>query len=247
MPGGKRCRKRNSIRSPGNGRNAPSSTRTNTRRCIERERRRSGRLLGRAGEAHRLAEAVHQGQEHDLRLSRRLHKMVRGRRAERLGELHRPAPEGPRRPGRHHLGRRRPEPGQEGHLSRAARACLPARQRDEGARREARRPRHDLHADDSRGRLRDARLHADRRGAFRGVRRLLAGFAGEPHRGLPLRFRHHRGRRNPRRQAGAAQGEHRQGGREGGGRRRDGSPCAGREAHRQLGHDERGPRSLVPR
>ena len=36
-------------------------------------------------------------------------------------------------------------------------------------------------------------------------------FAREPHRGLPLRFRHHRRRRLARRQAGAAQGQHRQG------------------------------------
>jgi hypothetical protein len=37
------------------------------------------------------------------------------------------------------------------------------------------RPRHHLHADDPGGGLRDARLRADRRGPFGGVRRLLAG------------------------------------------------------------------------
>ena len=43
------------------------------------------------------------------------------------------------------------------------------------ARRQEGRPRHDLHADDPRGGLRDARLRAHRRDPFRGVRRLLAG------------------------------------------------------------------------
>ena len=55
------------------------------------------------------------------------------------------------------------------------------------ARRQEGRPRHHLHADDSRGGLRDARLRAHRRDPFRGVRRLLAGFARRPHRGLPSR------------------------------------------------------------
>ncbi len=40
------------------------------------------------------------------------------------------------------------------------------------------RPRHDLHADDPRGGVRDARLRADRRDPFGGVRRLLARGAG---------------------------------------------------------------------
>ncbi len=43
-----------------------------------------------------------------------------------------------------------------------------------GARRREGRPRHDLHADDSRGRRRDARVRAHRRGALGGLRRLLA-------------------------------------------------------------------------
>ena len=145
----------------------------------------------------------------------RLHQMVRGRRAQRLGQLHRPASEGPRRPGRDHLGGRRPGRGQEDHLSRAARACLPPRQRAEGARRQEGRPRHDLHADDPGGGLCDARLRADRRHPFRRLRRLLAGFARQPHRGLPLRFRHHRRRGPARRQADPAQGQYRQGDREG--------------------------------
>ena len=55
-----------------------------------------------------------------------------------------------------------------------------------------RRPRHDLSADDSGSRLRDAGLRADRRDPFRGVRRLLAGLACRPDRG------HHVGRRRYR-------------------------------------------------
>ena len=186
---------------------------------VSAKHRRPERLLGRAGEAHRLDEAFHQGEEHHLRIPERLHQMVRGRRAQHLGELHRPASEGPRRPGRDPLGGRRPGRGQEDHLSRAARACLPPRQCDEGARRQEGRPRHDLHADDPGGGLRDARLRADRRGPLRRLRRLLAGFAREPHRGLPLRFRHHRRRGPARRQADPAEGQHRQGDREGGERR----------------------------
>ena len=44
------------------------------------------------------------------------------------------------------------------------------------------RSRHDLSADDSGSGGRDARVRAHRRGAFGRVRRLLAGFAGRPHR-----------------------------------------------------------------
>ena len=51
-------------------------------------------------------------------------------------------------------------------------------------RRQEGRPRHHLHADDPRGGRRHARLRAHRRGAFGGVRRLLAGVARRPHRGL---------------------------------------------------------------
>ena len=45
------------------------------------------------------------------------HQMVRGRRAERLGQLHRPASGQARRPDRHHLGRRRSRGQQAHHLS----------------------------------------------------------------------------------------------------------------------------------
>ena len=49
--------------------------------------------------------------------------------------------------------------------------------------------------------VRDARLRAHRRDPFGGVRRLLAGFARRPHRGLRVERRHHRRRRRARRHA----------------------------------------------
>ena len=97
---------------------------------------------------------------------------------------------------------------------RAARAGLPLRQCAEEARRQEGRPRHHLYADDPGSGLCDARLRAHRRGPFGRLRRLLAGFARRPHRGLRVHVRHHRRRRPARRQAGAAQGQHRQGARQ---------------------------------
>ena len=82
---------------------------------------------------------------------RRVDQVVRGRHAERRVQLPRPPPRGPRRPGRDHLGRRRPEGFQAHHLSRAARAGLPPRQRAAQPRRQEGRPRHDLSADDPGG------------------------------------------------------------------------------------------------
>ena len=138
------------------------------------KRRRPRWILGRAGKAGRLAEALHQGQEHNLRVPEHLDQMVRGRRPQYLRQLHRPASQGPRRPGRHPLGGRQSGGRQEDHLPRIARTRLPARQRHEGARRQEGRPRHDLHADDTGDGLRDARLRQDRRRPFRRLRRLLA-------------------------------------------------------------------------
>ena len=214
---------------------------------VPAQRRGSGWVLGRGGETHRLAEALHQGEEHQLRIPERLGEMVRGRRPQHLRQLHRPPSEGPRRPGRDPLGRRRSGGRQEDHLPRASRACLPPRQRHEGARREEGRPRDDLHADDSGGGVRDARLRADRRHPLRGLRRLLAGFPGKPHRGLPLRFRHHRRRRLARRQADSAEGQHRQGDRARREGRRIRAQRPRRPPHRRQCRDAGGPRSLVPR
>src|SRR3546814_7484902 len=55
---------------------------------------------------------------------------------------------------------------------------LPLRQRAQGRRRQEGRSRHDLYADDPRGDLCLARLRADRRDPFGGVRRLLTRGAG---------------------------------------------------------------------
>ena len=148
------------------------------REALREERREAGQVLGQAGQADRLDQALHARQEHVLRLSRRLDQMVRGRHAQRLGQLHRPPPEEARRPGRHHLGARRsrraPAPH---HLSRAPPRGEHLRQRAQVDGRQARRPRHHLSADDPRGGLRHARLRAHRRHPFGGVRRLLAGLA----------------------------------------------------------------------
>ena len=101
-------------------------------------------------------------------------------------QLRRPASRQARRPDRHPLGRRRSEGRQEDHLQGAARRGLPLRQRAEGARRQEGRPRHHLHADDPGSGDLHARLRAHRRDPFGGVRRLLAGLARRPHRGLQV-------------------------------------------------------------
>jgi hypothetical protein len=72
-------------------------------------RRRPRRLLGRRGQADRLDQALHQGQEHLLRARPDLDQVVRGRHAQRLGQLRRPPPRHPRRPDRDHLGAGRSE------------------------------------------------------------------------------------------------------------------------------------------
>ena len=56
---------------------------------------------------------------------------------------------------------------------------------------------------------RDARLRAHRRHPFGGLRRLLAGLARRPHRGLQVDRRRHRRRRPARRPQDSAQGERR--------------------------------------
>ena len=148
-------------------------------------------------------EALHPRQEHHLRPRRGLDPLVRGRRHQRLRQLHRPAPRHPRRPGRDHLGRRRPVGLAKHHLPRAARGGLPDGERPAQPRRRQGRPGHDLPADDPGGRLRHAGLRPARGDPLGGLRRLLAGFARQPHRGLRLPHGHHRRRGPARRPQGA--------------------------------------------
>ncbi len=110
-------------------------------------------------------------------------------------------------------------------------------------RRQEGRPRHHLHADDPGGGLRDARLRAHRRDPFGRVRRLLAGLARRPHRGLQVERRHHRRRRPARRPQGSAEGQHRRRARQG--RRRRSRHR--RAPHRRAGRHGAGPRRLLRR
>ena len=158
-------------------------------------------------------------------------------------QLRRPPSAQAREADRDHLGRRRPEGRQEDHLPGAARRGVPDGQHPAQPQRREGRSRHHLHADDPRGRLRDARLRAHRRDPFGGVRRLLAGFARRPHRGLQVERRDHGGRRPARRPQGAAQGQ--RGRRDRQGRRR--RPRDRRAAHRRQGRDGSGARRLLPR
>ena len=116
-----------------------------------------------------------------------------------------------RRPDRDHLGRRRPEGFQTHQLQGTARRGLPDGEHPAQSQRQEGRPRHHLYADDPGGGIRHARLRAHRRHPLRGVRRLLAGFARRPHRGLQVEYRHHRRRRRPRRPQDPAQNQYRRG------------------------------------
>ena len=90
------------------GRRSPPR-RMSARRAIANvrtRRARPGRVLGGAVAAHRLDEAADQDQEHQLH-RRRLDQVVRGRHAERLGVVPRPASRDARRRDGDHLGRRR--------------------------------------------------------------------------------------------------------------------------------------------
>ena len=78
-----------------------------SRTMFERAARDPGRVLGRAVPPHRLDEAADQDQEHQLH-RRRLDQVVRGRHAERVRLLPRPASGDARRSDRDHLGERRP-------------------------------------------------------------------------------------------------------------------------------------------
>ena len=142
------------------------------------------RVLGRARQAHRLDQALHQGQERLVRSAQRLDQMVRGRRHQRRASIASTAicPSAPTRP---RSSGKATIPRKSKHITYAELAEQVGRFANvlEGARRQEGRPRHHLSADDPRGGLRDARLRAHRRDPFDRVRRLLARRAGRPHRG----------------------------------------------------------------
>ncbi len=87
------------------------------------------------------------------------------------------------------------------------------RERAEGARRRARRPRRDLHGHGAGAADRDARVHAHRRGALGRVRRLLVDRARRPHRRRGVQGADHLRRRLAARPGRAAEGPGRRGGR----------------------------------
>ena len=123
---------------------------------------------------------------------RRLDQVVRGRRAERLGVLPRPASGEARRPDRDHLGRRRPEHLAACDVPAVARAGLPPGQRDEVAGRQEGRRGDDLPADGAGSCGGDAGLRAHRCDPLGGVRRVLDRQPGEPDPGLRLQAADHR-------------------------------------------------------
>ena len=139
-------------------------------------------------------------------------QVVRRWQAQRLGQLPRPAPRAPpgatrpRSSGRasRATGGRSPTGSSTGRSARAANA-LKTLGVQEG------RPGGDLPADDPRGGHRDACLRAHRRGALRGLRRLLRGIAARPDQRRPGGLPDHRRRRLPPRLGAAAQAIRRRG------------------------------------
>ena len=203
------------------------------------------RLLGRARQAHRLDQALHQGEEHLLRSAPRLDQMVRGRRAQRRRRTastatSRSAATRSRSSGKATIPRttaRSPTASCTHEVCRFANVLKSAR-RQEG------RPRHHLPADDPGGRLRDARLRAHRRDPFGGVRRLLARHRSPAaSRTAKSNVVDHRRRGPARRPQGAAQGECRRGAER---RRRRHQHDRG-APHRRAGRHEAGPRRLLRR
>ena len=134
--------------------------------------RRPDRVVDAAGQgAARLGDRAERGAE---RLEPALLQVVRGRPAQRVLQLRRPPRRGrQRRPGRLPLARRGGGDARR-HLRGPAPRRPALRQRAEGhAGSRARRRRRDLHADDPRGRGRDAGLRPHRGSAQPRLRRLL--------------------------------------------------------------------------
>ena len=172
-----------STRSRRNGRDSAFIDKDEYEKLYAKSVEKPDKFWGKEGERIDWIKPYTKRQEHDLRLSRRLDQMVRGRHAQRRGQLHRPASEEARQQAAIIW-----EPDDPAEAPRHItygelhREVARLRQCAEGQGRQARRPRHHLSADDPRGGLRHARLRADRRHSFGGVRRLLAGLACRPHR-----------------------------------------------------------------
>ena len=120
------------------------------------------RFWGTRRPPHRLDQAVHARSRTRATRKTMSRPLVLRRQTQRRGQLPGPASRDPRRQDRDHLGRRRSGRVRAHQLPRAARARLPLRECAQGARRQKGRPRHDLSADDSGNRRRDAGLRAHR-------------------------------------------------------------------------------------
>ena len=134
---------------------------------VRRCRARSGSVLGLLRARARVVGALEPG----ARLAAAACQMVRRRQDQRERQLPRsPRPDGAPQQGGADLGRRARRPAHADVLGSLSRS-QPVRQRAPRPGREARRPRRDLSADDSRAPGGDARVRAHRRRPQRGVRR----------------------------------------------------------------------------
>ena len=133
-------------------------------------------------------------------------ELVRRRPDQPVPQRGRPPPEGARRQQRADLGVHRSRQGGRLQLPPAARRGAAHGRLPDRAGRQEGRPRADLHADDRRGRLRDAGLRAHRRHPLGGVRRLCQRQPGQPHRQRHADGDRQRRCRQPQRQGGALQG-----------------------------------------
>ena len=198
IPGGREW-KSISTRSPPNGNSAPISIRASTRTGTAARSPTPTAFGPSTASAFDWIKPFHKVKNTSFGTGQRLDQMVRGRHHSTSPTIastgiSRSAPIRRRSSGRATIPRNR----EQDHLSRTARRGLPLRQCSAQPQCQEGRHRHDLHADDPGSGLCDSRLRPHRRGAFGRVRRLLAGFAGQPHRRLPVARRHHR-RRGPTR------------------------------------------------
>ena len=174
-------------------------------------RARRGRprgVLGRAGRPAGLGQAL--GHGHDL--GPPLGEVVRGRPAQRVLQLPRPARRGRRRrQGRVLLGGRARR-GAGDHLPGAPRRRLPVRERPQGARRAQGRPGRDLPGHGPRAPGRDARVRSDRGAALGRLRWLLIGGPPRSHQRRRGQGLDHRRRWLSPRRRRAAEGQRGRGG-----------------------------------